>query len=123
MTHQLLTRTILNAAFEVSNTLGSGFLEKVYHRALAHELTLRHLHVISEQRLTILYKGQTVGDYLPDLLIENKILIELKCADRLAPEHTAQCINYLRATNLEVCLLLNFQHPKLEYRRVVNDPC
>ena len=115
-----LTERILSAAFEVANTLGAGFLEKVYQRALLQELTLRGIRATSQSPLSVIYKGHNVGDYLPDLLIEDILLIELKCADRLAPEHMAQCLNYLRASGLSVCLLINFQKPRLEWKRILN---
>jgi len=114
-----LTEAVLGAIFEVSNTLGTGFLEKVYQRALLLELTLRGIPATSETALTITYKGHSVGDYFADILVEDALVIELKCADRLAPEHTAQCLNYLRASGRTVCLLVNFQQPKVEWKRIV----
>ena len=115
-----LSYEILAAAFEVSNTLGAGFLERVYERALVKELSARGLRVTQQAPFTITYKGESVGDYLADLLVEDLILVEIKCSDHFAPEHLAQCINYLRASNLTLCLLLNFQKPKVECKRVVN---
>lgn len=114
-----LTERALGAIFEVSNTLGAGFLEKVYQRALLAELRLRGLRVSSEVSFSVAYKGQSVGEYFADILVENVLVIELKCVDRLANEHTAQCINYLRASGLGLCLLVNFQKPKVEWKRVV----
>src|SRR5689334_3214410 len=104
-----LTEQVLAAIFEVSNTLGAGFLEKVYERALARELHLRGIHAATQVGLSVMYKDCSVGDYVADLLVEDVLTIELKCVDRLAPEHKAQCINYLRASNRPVCLLVNFQ--------------
>ena len=115
-----LTEKVIAAVFEVSNTLGTGFLEKVYERALARELHLRGINAVTQVSLSVHYKGRSVGDYFVDLLIEDVLAVELKCVDRLAPEHTAQCINYLKACSRSVCLLVNFQHPKVEWRRVVN---
>jgi GxxExxY protein len=114
-----LTQQILAAAFEVSNTLGSGFLEAVYHRALLRELTVSGLAVNSQVPFPVHYKGVQVGDYHADLVVENRILLELKCVDRFAPEHTAQCLNYLKASGLRVAFLLNFQKPRVEYKRLV----
>ena len=115
-----LTERVLAAAFEVSNTLGPGFLERVYERALARELQLRGIKVANQVKLPVTYKDRAVGDYVVDLLVEDVLAVELKCVDRLAPEHTAQCINYLKACNRTVCLLINFQRSKLDWKRVVN---
>src|SRR6266700_4068647 len=114
-----LTEKVLGAAFEVSNILGSGFLEKVYHRALLTELRMRGIRVTGEVSFTVTYKGHSVGEYFADLLVEDVLVVELKCAERLANEHTAQCLNYLRASGLTLCLLVNFQKPKVEWRRIV----
>jgi GxxExxY protein len=92
-----LTERVLGAIFEVSNTLGAGFLEKVYHRALFTELSIRGLQVVSQASFPVIYKGACVGEYFADFLVENVLLVELKCAERLTNEHTAQCLNYLRA--------------------------
>jgi len=105
--------------FEVSNTLGAGFLEKVYERAVVLELNERGMRAVAQPVLSIHYKGQLIGNYSPDIFVEDEILIELKCADALAKEHFAQCINYLRAADRKIALLVNFQRPKLEWRRVI----
>jgi GxxExxY protein len=115
-----ITETILSCAFEVANTLGCGFVEKVYERALMHELRGRGLRVRPQASLRVPYKGRIVGEYLADLLVEDQIVVELKCAERLAPEHMAQCINYLKASRLEIALLINFQRTKLQWKRIVN---
>jgi GxxExxY protein len=107
-----LTERVLGAIFEVSNTLGAGFLEKVYERALLAELTIRGIRASSQGALAVTYKRHNVGEYFADILVEDVLMIELKCVDRLANEHTAQCINYLRASGLGLCLLVNFQSPK-----------
>jgi GxxExxY protein len=114
-----LTERVLAAAFEVSNTLGAGFLEKVYERALARELQLSGIRVVSQAPVSVVYKGYCVGEYFTDLLVEDSLIIELKCAERLCNEHLAQCLNYLRASGKALCLLMNFQHPRLEWKRVV----
>ena len=113
-----LTERVLGAVFEVSNNLGSGFLEKVYERALLRELSLRGIRASSQASLTITYKGQCAGEYFADILVEDVLLVELKCVDRLANEHTAQCLNYLRASGRTRCLLVNFQKPKVEWKRI-----
>ena len=109
-----LSERVLGAVFEVSNTLGAGFLEKVYQRALLRELSLRGIRATAEASFAITYKGHSVGEYYADLLVEDALVVELKCAERLANEHVAQCLNYLRASGLTLCLLVNFQKPKVE---------
>ena len=114
-----LTEEVLGAVFEVSNTLGVGFLEKVYERALVRELGLRGIRGAAQAPLTVTYKGHTVGEYFIDVLVEEVLVVELKCVERLVGEHTAQCLNYLRASGLGVCLLINFQRSKVEWRRIL----
>jgi len=114
-----LSETVLSAVFEVSNKLVAGFLEKVYQRALLRELSLRGIRATAEASFALLYKGYSVGEYFADLLVEDVLVVELKCAERLANEHTAQCLNYLRASGRTVCLLVNFQKPKVEWKRIV----
>ena len=114
-----LTERVLAAIFEVSNTLGAGFLEKVYERALLRELALRGISAVAQASFAVVYKGQSVGEYFADILVEDVLVIELKCVERLASEHTAQCLNYLRASGRNVCLLVNFQKPKVEWKRIV----
>jgi GxxExxY protein len=114
-----LTERVLAAVFEVSNTLGAGFLEKMYQRALLRELGLRGLRATSQVAFSVTYKGQSVGEYIADILVEDSLVVELKCAERLASEHMAQCINYLRVSGLTVCLLVNFQRTKAEWKRIV----
>jgi GxxExxY protein len=118
-----LSEKVLGAIFEVSNTLGAGFLEKVYERALLRELGIRGIRAISQASFPVNYKGQCVGEYFADILVEDALVIELKCVDRLANEHMAQCLNYLRTSGRGVCLLVNFQRPKVEYRRILYDQC
>jgi GxxExxY protein len=116
-----LTEQVLGAIFEVSNTLGAGFLEKVYERALIRELTLRGIQAKPQASFKVTYKGHPIGEYFADILVENVLVIELKCVDRLTNEHTAQCLNYLKASNRTVCLLVNFQKSTVEWKRIVND--
>ena len=115
-----LTETVLAAAFEVSNTLGCGFLEKVYERALLHELRLRGLKSTPQASFPVIYKNHQVGEYFADILVEEALVLELKCAASLAPEHTAQCLNYLRASGKSLALLINFQKPKVEWKRIIS---
>jgi GxxExxY protein len=114
-----LTERVRGAVFEVSNTLGAGFLEKVYERALLRELALRGIRTTAQAPFSIAYKNHNVGDYFADLLVEDVLLAELKCVDRLTSEHIAQCLNYLRASRLTLCLLINFQKPKVEWKRII----
>jgi GxxExxY protein len=116
-----LAENVIGAAFEVSNQLGAGFLEKVYRNALHEELRRRDVQVECEKPLKVRYKGVVVGDYAADLLVAETLVIELKCVDSIASEHLAQCLNYLKATNLALGLILNFQRPRVEIKRVAND--
>ncbi len=113
-----LTERIIGAVFQVSNTLGAGYLEKVYERALVHELTKRSLQVQAQLPIQVMYDGVIVGDYMSDILVEGKVLLELKAVDNLADIHLAQCLNYLTATKLRLCLLINFGKPRVDIRRV-----
>jgi GxxExxY protein len=114
-----LSEQIIRCAFTVSNTLGSGFLEKVYENALAHELRTTGLTVAQQFGISITYDGVVVGEYAADLLVEDAVLVELKAIGAFDDVHQAQCMNYLRATGLHLCLLLNFGKPRLDIRRIV----
>ncbi|MEO8099170.1 MAG: GxxExxY protein [Acidobacteriota bacterium] len=116
--YETLTQNVLGAVFEVSNTLGAGSPEKLYERALMLEFGLRGIRATAQTSYTVSYKGISVGEYFADMLVEDVLLIELKCVDRLHSEHTGQCLNYLRASGLELCLLINLEHPKVEFKRV-----
>jgi GxxExxY protein len=116
-----ISEQIIGAAFEVGNILGAGFLEKVYENALVHELKKRGLLVEQQKRVTIYYDGVVVGDYYSDLLVEGLIIVELKAASRIDNIHLAQCLNYLKATGLNLGLILNFGNPRVEIKRVVNN--
>lgn len=116
-----LIEKVIGAVYEVSNVLGAGFLEKVYERALVKELALRGLNAEVQHPIHVAYKGEIVGDYYADILVEKKLIVELKCVERLGNEHLAQCLNYLKATGHGIALLANFQHPKVEWKRVVNN--
>ena len=116
-----LTGTVIGAAFEVANVLGSGFLARVYERALMRELALRGIEAKSQVPFPVLYKERYVGEYVADLVVQGELVVELKCVDRFSNEHLAQCINYLKASHLEVALLINFQKPRVEWKRVIQD--
>ena len=115
----VLSEQIIGAAFEVSNTLGIGFLEKVYERALQHELGLRGVAAVTQMPLRVHYKGACVGEYFPDMIVDSRVIVEFKCVKAFAPEHMAQCLNYLRATGLQLAILLNFQKTRVEVKRVI----
>jgi len=119
-THRLneITEKIIGCAFKVTNTLGSGFLEKVYENALVHELRKINIKVKQQESIEVYYDNIVVGEYTADILVEGNVLIELKAVKNLDEIHVAQCINYLRATGLKLCLLLNFGNPKLEIKRI-----
>ena len=114
-----ISNRVIGCALTVANTLGSGFLEKVYENALALELRRAGLAVAQQHGISVVYLGVTVGEYVVDLLVEGVLLVELKTVRALDHGHRAQCINYLRATGMQLCLLLNFGTPRLEIKRVV----
>ena len=114
-----LSERVIGAVFEVSNSLGAGFLEKVYEKALLRELGLVGIRVAAQAPFSVLYKGHCVGEYFADILVEGALMVELKCVERLGYERGAQGLNYLKASGMELCLLVNFQRSKVEVRRVV----
>ncbi|MBE0651189.1 MAG: GxxExxY protein [Bacteroidales bacterium] len=116
-----LSSKIIQAFYKIYNTLGYGFLEKVYENALMIELNKANLICQQQQHIDVLYEEQKVGDYFADIIVEDKIIIELKAAEDLVPEHEAQLVNYLRATNMEVGLLLNFGKTPQHKRRVLTN--
>jgi GxxExxY protein len=118
--HSDITEKIIKAFYTVYNTLGYGFLEKVYRNAMAIELAKLGLAVVPEVPIQVYYEGQVVGEYYADLLVAGAIVVELKAKRRVAEEHVAQLLNYLKATPYEVGLLLNFG-PKPEIRRKAFD--
>jgi GxxExxY protein len=117
--HSDVTNAIICCFYNVYNRLGFGFLERVYENALVIELKKRSIPVISQRPVSVFYEGELVGEYFADLFVDGKIIVEIKAARSLAQEHEAQLLNYLRATNLEVGLLLNFG-PEPQVKRKVN---
>ena len=114
------TYAIRGAIFEVYKTLGDGYLEEVYQNALGEELKLRGLPFVAKKQLHVMYKGRDCGLYEPDLICFDKIIVELKAVEALHPKHSAQLMNYLRATGHKLGLLVNFcSHPKVDVRRIV----
>ena len=114
-----ITEAVIGAAYKIANTLGSGFLEKVYENALAVEIRKSGLLVVQQHPINVKYEGAIVGEFVADLLVQDEILVELKAVKALDEIHLAQCLNYLKATGLRVCLLINFGNPKVEIKRVM----
>ncbi|MCO6450548.1 MAG: GxxExxY protein [Caldilineales bacterium] len=108
MLHGDLTDAILGAFYDVYNTMGYGFLEKVYENALVHELRKRGMTVEQQAPLPVYYDGVQVGEYYADIIVNNLVILELKAAEAISPVHTTQLINYLKASIIEVGLVLNF---------------
>jgi GxxExxY protein len=116
-----LSERVIGCAFRVLNTLGAGFLEKVYENALAHELRKYGLTVAQQHGITVTYDDVVVGAYNVDLLVDGTVIVELKAIKALDNAHTAQCLNYLKATGLHLCLFLNFSKSRLEIQRIATD--
>jgi len=114
-----ITYAINGAIFEVSNCLGHGFLEKVYENALVVELKSKGFKVENQVPMTVHYKGTPVGEYFADIVVENKVIIELKSVSNINHFHEAQLLNYLKATGTKVGLLVNFKNPKVEIKRMI----
>jgi len=117
--HGDLVGQIVGAAFEVHNELGHGFLENVYEHALLVELARQGLRVDAQKQLKVNYKGAIVGDFVADLVVEDKVIVELKAEARYDSQHEAQLLNYLKATGLKVGVLINFGRTKCEFKRMV----
>ena len=116
-----ITEKIIGAAYKVANTLGAGFLEKVYENALAIELKKSGLSVKQQYSLPVYYEDQLVGNYFADLFVEDSVIVELKAVRELVSEFSAQVINYLKAARIKTGLLINFGKPKIEIKRLYNN--
>ena len=116
--HKELTEQIINSAYTVHNALGYGFLEKVYHNSLVIELRKRGIFTEQEKPIKVKYDNQLVGEYFADIVVDNKVVIEVKAADKHNPVFEAQLLNYLKATGLDVGLILNFG-PSVQVKRMV----
>ena len=114
-----ITEKIIGCTYTVSNTLGIGFVEKVYENALVYSLRKAGLLVAQQHPIKVMFEEIIVGEFFADLFVEQKVLVELKAVSMLTQEHTAQALNYLRATSAEVCLLINFGRPKVEIKRLL----
>lgn len=115
-----ITEQIIGGAYKVANTLGIGFLEKVYENVLAHELRSAGQEVVQQQSIDVWYDGIVVGVYIADLIGAGRVIVEVKVVSSLADAHAAQALNYLRATGLLVALVINFGRPRIEVKRLVN---
>jgi GxxExxY protein len=114
-----ISEQVIGCAYTVGSELGPGFLESVYEKALCIEIGMKGLEVVRHKELNVTYKGEIVGKYYADILVENCLLLEVKAVTKLSPEHRAQVINYLKATGLNVSLLINFGTPRTEIKRIV----
>jgi GxxExxY protein len=115
-----VTERIIGCAYQVSRVLGSGFVEKVYENALAHELRKNGLKATQQSPIKVVYDGVLVGEFFADILVEDVVIVELKVVRALDNVHLAQGLNYLKATGLNVCLLFNFGTQRVQVRRIVN---
>jgi len=119
-TQNEITEKIIGAAYQVANTLGCGFLEKVYENALFIEVRRAGLTAIKQHALQVFYHGEVVGDYFADLFVENEIIVELKAVSLITEVHQAQLMNYLIACNKRYGLIINFGKPRIEIKRMMN---
>ena len=120
--HQELTKSIIGIYYNVYNEVGFGFLEKVYHKALLIELKNNGYKIDSEKKVNVYYKNEIVGEYIPDIIINDSVIVELKCVEYLTDIHENQLLNYLKATDCEVGLILNFgKDPQFIRKIFTND--
>jgi GxxExxY protein len=114
-----LSYKIIGAAMEVHRVLGKGFLEKVYENSLMVFLKSINVNAIQQASIRVHFMNEVVGNYISDILVEDKIIIELKTVDKISDIHRAQALNYLKATNLKLAIIINFKKSSLEYERIV----
>jgi GxxExxY protein len=121
--HQLeekeLVFQIVGCAMEVLNELGHGLREKTYERALCHEFKLQGIGYSQQSVFPVFYKGEKIDDYIPDLIVNDRVVVDAKTVDAIGDEEIGQMLNYLKVTGLKVGLLINFKHSKLQWKRVV----
>ena len=115
-----ISEKAIGAGIQVSNDLGAGFADRLYENAMVIRLRQAGLRVEQQVRFRVMYEGQCIGDYVADLVIDGKVLLELKAVEGLDKAHIAQCLNYLRVSGLRVCLLFNFGRPRLQWKRLVH---
>jgi len=113
------THAIIGCAFEVLNELGHGLNEKLYENSLVVEFKRRNMAFDQQRRFEVLYKGEHVGEFIPDLIACGKVVVDAKCIDQITDHERGQMLNYLRITRLSVGLILNFKHAKLQFERIV----
>lgn len=118
MLHEKITQKIIHAFYQVYNSLGYGFLEKVYENAMVIELLKMGFEIQRQKMINVYYEQKNIDDYYADLIVDNLVIVELKASESLCSEHEAQLINYLKATDIEVGLLLNFGK-KPEFKRKI----
>ena len=114
-----LTGEIIDSAYSVHNTLGCGLLEKIYENAIAWELELRNKKVFSQKEFKVIYREKEVGIYYADLVVEDKVVVEVKAVEEIDNVHRAQILNYMKISGLRVGLIINFAKPKLVYERFI----
>lgn len=119
MKHEELTQKIIGCAYQVYNTMGSGYLESVYEKCLLIELRKASIAAASQHGIQVTYEGEIVGDFIADIFVEGKVIVELKAIRQLSTMHEVQLVNYLTSTNTEVGLLINFGATKVEVKRKV----
>ncbi len=112
------TKEIIGASFEVLNTIGHGLLEKAYENALCVELGLRVIPFLQQPRFPVIYKSILVGEFVPDIIVQERIVVDTKTIERITDHELGQMLNYLRITNLHIGLIVNFKRARLEWRRV-----
>ena len=117
-----ITEKIIASAFKVSNTLGIGFMEKVYENAHAHQMRKDGLKVMQQHPIKVEYESVNVGEFFADMLVEDNVLVELKAVSELTSEHLAQALNYLRASGFVACLLINFGKSRIQVRHLHPSP-
>jgi len=113
-----LTGLIIGCCFKVANELGNGFIEKVYENALAHDLRKANVKVVQQQGIEVFYDGVNVGNYEADIIVEGRVIIEVKAVRELDDAHIAQCLNYMKGTRLETCLLVNLGKARIQVRQL-----
>jgi GxxExxY protein len=118
--HELETHQIIGCAMEVINGLGHGLLEKPYENALVVEFGLRGIPFMQQQQFDVIYKGVKVGEYIPDLIVFHKIVVDVKVIDRITNHEVGQILNYLKITGLKLGIILNFRRAKLEWKRIIS---
>jgi GxxExxY protein len=122
MKHEILTGRIIEVCFDVINELGEGFLESVYEKAILMALSQKEIVAQNQVPLQVKFRGEIVGNFFADLIVEDEVVVELKTVEKLHPSHQAQLINYLKATGKEAGLLVNFGKARLEIKRCHNSP-